>query len=238
MNHKTLLIIVCCFSCSCLMGNKSGRIHITENRSNSKMHYYYRNDTLVGSRSDIDSIAYIYNKKLLVKIRQFQNKDGHFSETGEANYTYDNNQQVVDVKFSDDFENPYKKCVSSIEVNNKYGLLDKDLCYIDAIFQAAKISVTRLESKKIELDLGIGQLQGSSISPFPFGTKIKQLSVIVSSGNLIELKGNFINEPNNEEIVYAKKYEYNSDGTLSSSITKDLSHNVNIDSITYKYLLW
>lgn len=88
---------------------------------------------------------------------------------------------------------------------------------------------------KYNINRGIGQLQGMSISPFIGGTKVNWIKLTIKSKFLLKINASFLNEPTGKIIIYEKKYRYNLDSTLNSYSTYNLTSGELEDSLSVKY---
>lgn len=125
-----------------------------------------------------------------------------------------------------------------VPFHNKYLLLSDDYYYITAILSDTVFSNFTKGADygySRELNIGVGQLQGSLYSPFLQGTIIKKMSFIIIKGFLKKITATFYDEINKQNIDYERHYQYNDDSTIRSITTKNLSANEIESLISYSY---
>lgn len=221
---------------------QSKNVKIIVSIDKAKNYYYFKNDMIVAIvLSKKDSIHFEYKNNLLTKIIQFENS----KLTGEAEYSYNSKNEVIDLTYSEDYNDFYESYITRIPYINKYNLLEKDFVYIDAILSNVKNSENYFLNKKIKLtnslnfklNLGV-DLCNYRISPFIFGDTIKNLELIIKNNLLIEMKAVLIDESSRKKITYRKLYTYDKMNRLKSTKTINITNKKVESQENIEYVNW
>jgi hypothetical protein len=221
---------------------QSKNVKVIISTDKTKNYYYFKNNILTAIMfSNKDSLYFKYKNNLLVKINQFEN--GKF--TGEANYIYNDKNERIDLTYSKDYNDYYQNYSTEIPYVNKYNLLEKDFVYIDAILSSVKNGKSYYLNKKLKrthslsfkLDVDV-TLSNSNISPFIFGSTIKNLKLSVKDNYLKEIYAVLMYNSGRKRIVYKKYYTYDKNGRLKSTKTIDVTNNKVENKETIEYSEW
>jgi hypothetical protein len=204
---------------------------------NSNYNYYYTKEKLIAiTSSKKDSISFKYKDTLLLKIAKY--KVGKL--ISEANFIYDANNIISDdYIFPEDYYNYYESLKTKIPYKNKYGMLDKDFYYIDAVLGWENfISATELKSTQdlqVQLNKGINDAQ---YSLFINGNIIKRIKLHIVNNFLKEIDATLIDEPTGQLIKYKKYYQYDRHGRLRFTKTLNDSSGKIEHEQKFEYKSW
>ncbi|WP_312788875.1 hypothetical protein [Sphingobacterium sp.] len=187
-----------------------------------------RNDSSVYTYPDKSSIAHkmvIYSKQSKSIINQCTNKRDE--------------QEGYDVMICSNGERFLQESEQTEKAPfyNKYLLLSDDLYYLRAIVSDTAFSGFGKSADyryAADMNLGVGQVQGSHFSPFLEGSIIRKIEIEGKNGFLNHINARFYDEINDSFVDYNRVYYYNDDSTLNKIVTQKSNSSIP-ESTTYFY---